>query len=250
MRQDELPQTQRPGAEGTSKPLYRIGGISFILVAVLIAYAVVAYFIWPYSPTLRSTEEILVTLQEDLFGGLASLDVSMLVIMVIQILPLVALYVSLRSVSHSYALTALAVGLVAVVLLIAARPLAELVALSGEYARAASGAERTRVLAAADVLLASFEGTNWLVGTALLCVSGFISSVLMLRSPIFGTLIGTVGLVSNIFGFGFAIPVAGPLLLLVSTIASILWNAMVGRALLREVAAGSKADESAGSGTA
>jgi multisubunit Na+/H+ antiporter MnhB subunit len=32
------------------KDLYRIGGIASLLLAGLIAFAVIAYFIWPYTP--------------------------------------------------------------------------------------------------------------------------------------------------------------------------------------------------------
>jgi hypothetical protein len=74
------------------KDLYWLGGIFSILIAVSIVLAIIAYFIWPFKPGLTSTENIFSALQANLFGGLMSLDLSLLVIGLINILPLLALY--------------------------------------------------------------------------------------------------------------------------------------------------------------
>ena len=60
-------------------------------------------------------------------------------------------------------------------------------------------------------------------------LSGLISSLLMLRSPIFGKITAYVGIVTSLFGFGFIIPVIGPLLLFVNTMLSVIWNILVAR---------------------
>ncbi len=219
--------------DGRWKDLYRIGGIACLLVAALITFAVIAYFIWPYTPGIVSTENILVRLQTDRLGGLIALDVLMLVIVLLNLLPLLALYVALRRVNESYALIALALGLIAVAALIEARPVAEMVSLSEKYAMATTAAARSQYLAAGDALLELFTGTAWMIETFCLVLSGLISSLLMLRSPIFGKTTAYVGIVTSLFGFGFVIPVIGIPLLFVNTMLSVIWNILVARGFFR-----------------
>lgn len=212
--------------------LYTIGGVSCLLVATLIVLAIVAYFIWPYTPGARSTESIFATLHSDRLGGLISLDLLMLLTMLVNILPLLALYASLKQVNPSYALIALAIGLIAIVLVIQSRPLVELVSLSDQYAAATTDAARIRYLAAGDMLLSYFSGTAWMIQTTLLALSGLISSALMLRSPVFGKKTAYIGLINSALGLGFFIPVIGIILLFLNTIGSVLWYILVARRLL------------------
>jgi hypothetical protein len=215
------------------KDLYRIGGLACLLVAALIAFAVIVYFIWPYKPGVTSTENVFVILQTDRLGGLIALDVLTVVIVLLNLLPLLALYVALKRVNESYALIALALGVIAVAALIAARPVAEMVSLSEKYAVATTAAARSQYLAAGDALLELFTGTAWMIETLCLVLSGLISSSLMLRSPIFGKITAYVGIVTSMFGLGFFIPVIGPLLLFVNTIFSVIWNILVARGFFR-----------------
>lgn len=84
--------------------IYRLGALAAILSALSIAFAIVAYFIWPYKGNTTSIEVIFSLLQTDRLGALISLDVSMLVIGPITILMFVALYVALRLVDDTLAL--------------------------------------------------------------------------------------------------------------------------------------------------
>jgi hypothetical protein len=215
------------------KDLYRIGGISCIIAAVLVIFAIIAFFIWPYKPGFTSTINIFTTLQNDRLGGLISLDLLMLVIVPLTILPSLALYVALKRVNESYALIALVLGVIAVASLIPARPLAELVFLSDKYAVATSEAARSQYLAAGEALLAVFSGTAWMVYNVFSVVSGLISSLLMLRSHSFSKTTAYVGIINSIAGFGFFIPVIGIILLFVSTIGTPIWYILIARTFFR-----------------
>lgn len=215
------------------KDLYRIGGLASLLVAASIAFAVLAYFIWPYTPGVVTTENILVTLQTDRIGGLIALDVLTVPIVLLNVLPLLALYAALKRINESYALIALALGLIAVPMLLAARPVTEMVMLSEKYAAATTLAARSQYLAAGDALLEHFSGTAWLVESCCLIVSGLISALLMLRSPIFGKTTAYVGIATSLFGLGFVIPVIGPLLFFVNTILSVILSILIARGLFR-----------------
>jgi hypothetical protein len=213
--------------------LYRLGAVSCAIVAASVIFAVVVFFIWPYAPGRLSTSEIFAFLQNHTLGGLIALDLPLLLIELVSIPPLLALYVALKPVNESYALVALVVGLMAIVLSVQSRPLAELVLLSEGHAEATTEAARGQYLAAGQALLAYFDGTAWMVFTVFIAISGLISSLLMLRSPLFSRATAYVGVVATLPGFGFFIPVLGPLLLFVATFGGIVWYAMVARAFFR-----------------
>lgn len=209
------------------KDLYRLGGIFSILIAVSIVFAIIAYFIWPFKPGLTTTENIFATLRADLFGGLMSLDLSLIVIGLINILPLLALYAALKQVNESYALAALTLGLVSIAALLTSRPLAELVFLSNKYAAAATEAEKFQYLAAGESLHSLFNGTAWMVYTILGNISTLISCALILQSSILRKALAYVGIASAISGMGVFIPVIGPLFSLLATFGGVIWSVMI-----------------------
>lgn len=216
------------------KNFITIGGFAAFVVALLIVLAVVGYLFWPwtYESNLESTERIFTALQTRPFGTLVSLDLPMLIINAVNIVPFIALYFLLKEVNRAPAFLALVFGLFAVVLIFTIRPLQEMLELSKHYVRAGRG-EKPVYLAAGTALLAKFHGTAWFVQTWLLLASGFINSILMLKSRRFRKIDGIVGIVNSAVGFGFFLPVIGIGLLLVNTVGSILWYIFIGISMLR-----------------
>jgi hypothetical protein len=211
------------------KDLYRLGAISSILMAVAVLLAIVAYFIWPYKGSFSSMENIFATLQADRLGGLISLDLSMLLIAPLNILVFLALYVVLKRVNESYALIALVVALIAIVLVIQARPLAELTILSDKFAAAVSEIEKNQALAAGEALHAYLDGTAWIMQTVFFMVAGLINSFLMLRTRLFSKATAWIGIIISLIGLGFFLPVIGILLLFLNTIGSVVWCILLAR---------------------
>lgn len=217
------------------KDLYRIGGIASLLLSGLIAFAVIAYFIWPYSPGFASTEDIFNSLQTDRLGALFSLDVMMLVTAPVDIFLFIALYAALKRINESYALIALVLGLMSITLLIPTKPLSELVYLSDQYAMAATDAARSQYLAAGEALLAMAGGTAWINFSLFSNISFLLSSVLMLWSKSFSRATATIGIVNSIFALGIIIPVfmIQAILGLGATLVGTLWFILLGRGFLR-----------------
>jgi hypothetical protein len=215
------------------KDLYHIGGVASFLVAALVLFAVLAFFIWPYSPMGHSTAEILEKLAEDPLGGLISLDLIMLITVLVNLLPMMALYAALKRVNESYALIALVLCVLAVSTVITSRPLTEMYLLSELYTKAQATAQQNAYLAAAEAFRLLFDGTAWFVQTILLMLSGLILSLLMLRSPVFTKTMAWTGITISVLGLGFFIPKVGIPLLFLNTIGTILWYSIVGPALLR-----------------
>ena len=220
------PITHPEGHDQRWKDLYRIGAFNAILVAVLIALAIAAFFIWPFAAGEASTLEVFEALQADRIGTLISLDISLLLIQVIYIPLLLALYMALKPVNESWALIAVVFGLVAIVLSIIIRPVAELSLLSDLHA-ASSEAEKMRYLAAGEAMLSVFNGTSWIVATILIGLSGLIEALLMRRSPVFRKATAIVGIITVLPALLFFLPVVGKLLLLLNTLLSIVWMVQI-----------------------
>lgn len=217
------------------KDLYRIAGVAAIISEVVIVLGIVTYFIWPFAPGNETTESILLFLQSDRLGGLISLDLFLLVGNLFSITLFLALYVSLKQVNESYALIALALGLIAVVLLIPSRPISELFTLSRYYSTAATEAAKSQYLAAGEALLALFNGTNWFMNTLLGGISLLISSMLMLRSNTYSKSTAYVGIITNAVVCGFFIPGIGVLLLFLSLPGYMIWYFQLARRFFQMV---------------
>ncbi|MGA7194555.1 MAG: DUF4386 family protein [Anaerolineales bacterium] len=205
------------------KDLYKLAGVAAIVSEFVILLGIVTYFIWPYAPGNKTTESIFLLLQSNPFGGLVSLDLFLFIGNLFSILLLLALYVSLKQVNESYALIALAFGMIAVVLLIPSRPIIELFSLSGQYAAATNEAAKTQYLATGATLLTLFDGTGWFMNTLLGSISLLISSLLMLRSNIYSKSTAHVGIITNVVACGYFIPVLGTFLLFLSLPGYMIW---------------------------
>lgn len=215
--------------ENRWKDLYRIAGIAAIISEVVIFLGLVTYFIWPFTPGNETTESIFLFLQRDRLGGLISLDLFLFVGNLCSIMLFLALYVSLKQVNESYALIALTIGLVGLVLLIPSRPISELFTLSRLYSTAASEAAKNQYLAAGEALLTLFNGTNWFMNTLLGGISLLISSLLMLRSTLYSKATAYVGIFTNAIICGFFIPVVGTFLLFLSLPGYMIWYILLAR---------------------
>jgi hypothetical protein len=207
--------------------------IACVVFVASIAIAVIACFIWPYSPGSSTVGSIFETLQENPLGGLVSLDVMMVVIMPIMVLPLLGVYVALKPVNESYALIALVLGLMGNVVIFAGRPVVEMVYLSDQYAAATSEMARASYLAAGEAFHAVFGGTAWASSLVLVGISGIISSLLMLRSRVFTRATAWVGLAISVVGLAFWVPGVGALLSLLATIGGVVWYLQLARAFYR-----------------
>jgi len=215
------------------RDLYKAAGVAAIISEIVIILGLVTYFIWPYAPGAESTETILLNLQSNTLGTLISLDLFLFIGNLFSILLFLALYISLKQVSESYALIALAVGLIAVVFLIPSRPLLELYSLSGKYVASTTEAAKSQYLAAAEALLASFDGVGWFLNTLLGGLSLLVSSILMLRSNIYSKATAYVGIVSNVAVCSFFIPVVGIFLLFLSVPGYAIWYFLLARRFIQ-----------------
>ncbi|MBN1995341.1 MAG: DUF4386 family protein [Anaerolineae bacterium] len=233
MSQLNLDQPNHKVADPQWKELYRIGGIVAVATVILILLVIVTFPIWPYLPGTTSVENIFAAIQANRLGGLLSLDFILLINNLIGVLLFLALYVSLKQVNESYALIALVLGLLAVGLIVPARPIFELVSLSDLYATAITDVAKDHYLAGGEAMLAYFDGTAYKVNTFLGGLSLLISSLLMLRSNIFSKATAYVGIVTNLAVCGFLLPGIGIALLTLSVPGYLIWNIQLARSFFK-----------------
>lgn len=215
------------------RDLYRVGAIACLILAAAIPLAILAYFIWPYMPGISSVAEIFESLQKNRLAGLMSLDLSVVLLEPLAILQTLALYAALKKVNESYALIALVLGLMGILLWLAARPLLEMTYLSGQYTAAGMEATRNQYLAAGEALHALFNGTSWMLSQFLIAISGVISDLLMLKTGYFSRWTAYLGLLLAIPGLLFWIPTIGPFASLLGTFAGTVWFILLARDFFR-----------------
>lgn len=211
------------------KVLYKVGGITAVVSEVILILSIAAYPFWPYLPGNETAETILLLLQDKPLAGLIGLDFLLVVGNILGVFLFLALYVALKPANASAALVALALGLMAVVWIIPARPIMELFAISDLYAGAATEAARSHYLAMADTLLALFNGTSWFMNTLFGGICLLINSILMLRSDVFSKVTAYVGIVTNTAVALFFIPGIGFILLFLSLPGYMVWYIQLAR---------------------
>jgi Domain of unknown function (DUF4386) len=163
--------------------LYRTAAVCSIAVVTSVPIALIAFVVWPPPAT---ASDWFAFIQKNKLAAVINLDLMLLLDEVLFIPVILALYVRLRRVSPPLVLLGTVGSLVGATLLIVSREATfSMLTLSDQYAAAASEAEQMMVLAAGQLLLATFNGTAFSVGYALLGVSGLLVTSAMLRSQYF-----------------------------------------------------------------
>jgi hypothetical protein len=215
------------------KDMYRVGTVSSIAMLATIAFAIAAFFIWPYKLDGAPVSEIFTLLHSDRLAGLMSLELQMLLVQPVMVLTAFALYAALKQVNESFALLALALGIMGNLLMFNARPVNELVYLSDRYISTTSEIMKSQYLAAGESYLALYEGTAFTAATVFISVAGVINALLMLKSRYFHKAAGLLGVVSSMLGISIFIPVVGPALSFAGTVGAVAWNALLARSFFR-----------------
>ena len=213
--------------------LFRIAGIGAILTGILIPLQIVAFIVWP-SPT-GGVAEWFEMFQDRPFIGLVSFDVAILLEEILIIPIVLALYLLLRHASESLMLIATAAWFVSIALFIGSNTGFEMLALSGNYAEAASEAERATILAAGQAMLTAYmeQGSSFVVGYLLASAAGILVGIGMLRTRVFSRVAAWAVIVANVLGLALFAPGIGVLLSIVSVVILIAWYLLIGWGLVR-----------------
>lgn len=211
--------------------LYRVGGISALAVLALVPIQMIVFFVWPPPTTVG---EWFALLRGNALVGLLDMDLLLIVDFVLMGSFFLALYPALRHTSPSLMAIALTAELVAVATYFASTVAFEMLSLSRQYAAAVTEAERSSLLAAGQVMLATWQGTAFDVSYVLAGAAALVVSVVMLRAGTFGRVAAYSGI---LMGAAALVPPTvgsvGLVLSLVSLLPLLPWLFLSGRRLLQ-----------------
>lgn len=212
--------------------LYRVGGVAaFITVAVTLLQIVLG-IVWPppdFAPTAAIAESMLQMVNANPLRAFVTLDGLMVFDYLMLIVVYLALYAVLRPRRPSLATLGVGLALVAITLYFTANPSITMFALGSQYADAPDG-----IIAAAQAVLAGFEGTAFIVHYVVMGVAGILVSLAMIGGTEFsrgtaiaGILQGAMMLVPVTFG------IVGLVFALGSLVPFIVWFVLIGIRLNR-----------------
>lgn len=224
--------TNITNADAAWKPLYKVGGVAALIVAVFIPVQVILFIGWPPPSSVAGYFTLF---QNNRLLGLIDLDLLMIVDELMMVPMLLALYIALRRASPSAMLLATTFGLIAVVLYCVSREATfTMSALSDQYAVATTEAQKSIYLAAGQTMLAIFNGTAFDIYYILGAVSSLITSVVMLRSKLFSRATAYVGIVTSVL---MLVPptvgMIGLILSLLSLVPTMVWLILIARRLFQ-----------------
>ncbi len=187
------------------KSFYRVAGVAALMAGVLFRRNIAAEIGLFSQQTVPGTvEDWFTLLQNNRFLGLAYLNIFDLVNYALVGLMFFALYIALRRVDKAYMSIAVIVGLVGIAIYFASNTAFSLLALSDQYAVAATDAQRNMLLAAGQALLAinrfgagSHPGSGGYMSLLLIAVAGQIASMIMLRGNLFSRVTAYAGILAS-----------------------------------------------------
>ena len=210
-------------------PLFKAGSLAAAAVVAFIPLQTVIFAVWPPPTTVTGWFDLYA---QSAFIGLLDMDLLLLVDYLLMGVVVLALYMLLRRVAPVLMTGALALQFLGIAAYFSSTTAFEMLILSRQYTAAAGAAERESLIAAGQVLLATWQGTAYNVsyvlgGLVVLAITGALH-----RSRLFGKPIVYVGLVLGLLSL--VPPTVGPIgmyLSLASLLPTVVWLVLVSRCL-------------------
>ena len=214
--------------------LCRMGGTGALVAGALTIADLVVFVVWPQPATVVGWFALF---QGNWLVGLLDFDLLGIFAYVILVPTLLALYLVLRQRSRAWMAVATAFTFVAIAVYLASNTGFSMLYLSGQYLAAATGAQKSVLLAAGQALVAEFMVTAFGESFAMVSCSLLIASIVMVKSGAFGARTGWTGVIANLLGLGGflayvpALYVPGMLMMFANPALLGAWLILVGKAL-------------------
>jgi hypothetical protein len=179
------------------KAFYKVGGAA-VLIAVLVVIAEIAIGFLP-GVELASRRTVTVVdwftlFESNWFLGLRNLGLLNLIGAAFLTPAFLAMYFALRRENKPWAALGMILFFMGMAVYLASNRAFAMLSLSGQYASAATDAQRSMLVAAGQAMLV--EGSNR-VGLFLIDAAGLVLSAVMLRSKVFGNATAIAGVLGN-----------------------------------------------------
>ena len=235
-------ETHAGTADSSWNWLYKLGGAAALFGVAIIPVQLIIFIAWGQPDTALGWFTLF---QSSKLAGLLAFEILFVVSAVVGIATTLALYVALKRVNESLMAIALGLGLLVAVAFIMARPALEMFYLANQYAAAATDAQRAALLAAGEMMLATFHGTAFHVGINLFSVYFLIVPIVMLRSNIFGRVTACMGIAAAVLNWGLYVPgETGFFVFTISLLPLAVWNVLIALRLF-QLGRGSRKQEPA-----
>jgi len=223
--------------------LFKIGGIAALIAVFIFRKNIGSELngIFHIGPEVMPTTAIewFILLDDSPFLGLIFLNIFDLVNNFLVGVMLLALFGALHKTNHGAMVYVFILGLVGIILSFASNQAFALLNLSKLYFNTTSEEQQLTLLAAGEALLAiDFQGTAMYLSHFFIASAGLISSIIMLRNPIFSKLNARFGIIANLCLLSYFIPiiffpslVAIPFVLAAPFI--LVWQFLIGRKLIQ-----------------
>jgi hypothetical protein len=213
--------------------LYRVGALAAAVTVVITLVQIVLGIAWPppdFAPTAAVAESMLQLVTADPVRAFVTLDGLMVLDYLLLIVVYLALWAALRDREPSLVTLGTTLALLAIGLYFTANPSITMFVLAEHYAAGSSAA--AGLVSAAQTVLATFEGTAFIVHYVVMGVAGILVSAAMLRGSVFSRTTGIAGVLQ---GAMMLVPVTfgtvGLIFAVGSLVPFIVWFVLVARRL-------------------
>lgn len=218
------------GAESAQwGPLYRTAAWAALLV---VAFVPVQAAVYGASPPPETTLGWYKLFHRNPVLGLVDLDLLMVVDTVLAAILMLALVVVLWRAAPALVALAGTLTFIGMATFFSSNPAFAMLALSTKYWDATTDAQRGTYLAAGEAMMATWNGTSYLVFYLLGAVATLIVAYVMLRSDVFSPLTGWTGMVAGVLMLWPPINTVFLVISFLSLIPMVVWYVLVARRLL------------------
>jgi hypothetical protein len=218
--------------------LYRIGGVAALVAGIVFRRNIAAEIILFAGQTPPNTvADWFTLLQNNTLLGVSLLNIFDVVNYALVGIMFLGLYVALKQTNRDFMALAATVGLVGTAVYLASNTAFSMLSLSNQYAAAATEPEKTTLIAAGQTMLAMGQSTGMYTSLLLVAVAGFITSVVMLQSKVFGKVTAYVGILAGALDLIYcvttfaSVPELDALLLASAGLCLMIWHILAGRKL-------------------
>lgn len=215
--------------------LFRAGAVAAAVTVFITIVQIILGVVWTppdFAPTASVAESMLQLIETSPIRAFVTLDGLMVLDYLLLIIVYLALYAAMRDREPSLMTLGTGLALVAITLYFTANPSITLFVLAGRFS--AGTPDATGVVTAAQAVLATFEGTAFIVHYLVMGIAGILVSVAMLRGAVFSRATGIAGVAQGVL---MLVPVTFGAIGLVFAVGSlvpfIVWFVLVARRLGR-----------------
>ena len=187
-------------ADSAWRGLYRVGGVTALIAAVLLPIEIIVFAILGQPPS--TVVDAFTLFHNNKLFGLLEFDLLGIVIYIFLVPTLLALYVALRRASASFMAIGTIFIFIGMTVYFASNTSFCMLYLSDQYAAATTDAQRSMLLAAGQSMFTIFNVTAFWFSYAIASAAALIIAAVMLRSDIFSRATAYAGILGNALAVG------------------------------------------------